>query len=331
MKALIYTGHPAWKDGLNEEVRKRWEYYLKQIPEITSYRIYNVYGKNFADLEATIEDEEILIGFYLCPAINENFFRKHPNVKYIATLSMGYEGFDREAVKRHGVTCTVTVYGAMTIAQFAFALLLDICHNIRFHSNWLKHQEFTGKDDDLFVAHTRQIELYRKTIGIVGLGHVGLWLAKMASGFGMKVIANSRTIKTGEEYEGIEQVSIDELYERADVVALTCSANPSTKRMICKDTISKMKDGVIILNTSRGSLIDESALVEALHSGKVYAAGLDASEVENCHQHTPLLDCENAIVTPHIAWFAEESRMRVIDVAMENLRAYLDGNPKSVV
>lgn len=153
----------------------------------------------------------------------------------------------------------------------------------------------------------------------------------MAQGFGIKVIASSHHIKTGPEYASIEQVSTEEIYARADVISLNCSANPSTVNIINKESIDKMKDGVIIINPSRGSLIDEDALCDALKSGKVYAAGLDATSADNSHSHIPLMDCPNAIITPHIAWSPSEAQLRVVDVAMTNVKAWINGHPESSI
>ena len=332
MKALIYTGHPAWKESLNTEIQSRWEEHLKKLPMIESYRLYSVYRKSEQELEESIEDEEILIGFYIGSYLNEDFYRRHPNVRYIATLAMGYAPFDRSAAKRHGVTLTNTVYGAQTIAQFTMALLLDICHNVRGNSDFIKNApDEVLSDGAFFNPINRQIELYGKTMGIIGLGHVGLWVAGMAQSFGMNVIASSRHKKEGPEYEFIEQVSSDEVLARADVISLNCSANPSTEHIINTESINKMKDGAIIINTSRGSLIDEAALADALKIGKLYAAGLDATTADNTHRHIPLMDCPNAVITPHIAWAPFEAQLRAVDIAMDNLMAWIEGHPKSVV
>lgn len=332
MKALIYTGHPEWKDSLNPAIQARWEMHLKQLPQITSYRLYSVYHKSGREMEESIEDEEILIGFYIGRYLNEDFFTRHPQVRYIASLAMGYEAFDREAAARRGITLTNTVYGDMTIAQFTMALLLDICHNIRENSNFIKNAaDEVLANGAFFNPLNRQIELFGKTIGIIGLGHVGLRVARMAQGFGMKAIASSRSKKSGPDYESIEQVSMEELLARSDVISLNCSANASTEHIINAQSIAKMKDGAILLNPSRGSLVDEEALAQALKSGKLYAAGLDASSADNTRSHIPLMDCPNAIITPHIAWCPDEAQLRVVDVAMDNLKAYLEGRPKSVI
>lgn len=196
MKALIYTGHPAWKESLNPIIKSRWEQHINEIPEIESFRLYSVYHQSQKDIESQLKDEEILIGFNIDNYLDESFFERHPNLKYISTLAMGYGNFDHDAVKKHNVTLTNTVYGAQTIAQFTMALLLDICHDIRGNSDFIKKApDNVLSGGTFFNPIDRQIELYGKTLGIIGLGHVGLWVARMAQGFGMKVIASSHHIK----------------------------------------------------------------------------------------------------------------------------------------
>ncbi|HJC57392.1 MAG TPA: D-2-hydroxyacid dehydrogenase [Candidatus Eisenbergiella intestinipullorum] len=334
MEACIITGHPAWRDSLNDVTRKMWEDHLSQIPEITSYRLYNVFGRSLEEQLDLIGDADVCIGLSIGPFLNEEFLSSHPRLKYIATLSMGYGSFDRELMKKYGVTLTATLYGAQTIAQFSMALLMDLCHNISYNADLIKNMDFSTVTDYCSAVTdriSRQIELYGKTMGIIGIGHVGLWVAKMASGFGMKVIGTSRTKKEGPGYELIEQVSLDELLARSDVISLNCSENPSSKGIINKNTISKMKDGVIIINDARGGLIVEEDLAEALNSGKVYAAGLDATSFDTLHRHIPLMDCPNTRITSHIAWFPMEARLRDIDVAAQNLRNYLEGHPTGVI
>ncbi len=333
MKACIFTGHPAWKDGLNETTQQFWDEAIADMPEITDYSVYNVFGLNPASMEELIDDADICVGFFLGPNLNEDFFKRHPNLKYISTLSMGYGQLDKETIKRHGVTVTNTLYGAQTIAQFSMALLMDICHNIGYNASLIKNTDWSkvSSPADIIEKTSRQIELFDKTIGIIGIGNVGLWLGKMAQGFGMHVLGHSRTKKTSPEYDFIEQVSLDELYKRSDVISLNCSENPSSIGMINKESISKMKDGVIIINDARGSLIVEEDLAEALKSGKVYAAGLDATSFDKEKKHIALMDCPNTRITSHIAWFPLESRMRDIQIAAENLKNYLAGTPTSVI
>lgn len=334
MEACIITGHPAWPESLNDVTRKMWEDHLAQMPSITSYRLYSVYGHTMKELDELIGDADVCVGFNIGPHVNEDFLSRHPKLKYISTLSMGYGSFDRELMKKHGVTLTTTLYGAQTIAQFSMALLMDICHNISYNADLIKNLDFSTVTDFQSAVTdqvSRQIELYGKTMGIIGIGNVGLWVARMASGFGMKVIGTSRTKKEGPGYELIEQVSLNELLERSDVISLNCSENPSSSGIINKETIRKMKDGVIIINDARGGLIVEEDLIEALNSGKVYAAGLDATSFDIRRSHIPLMDCPNTRITSHIAWFPMEARLRDIDIAAENLKNYLDGHPTSVI
>ncbi len=262
----------------------------------------------------------------------EEFFENHPRLKYIATLGHGFGKIDELAARRHKVTFTNTIYGDMTIAQFGFGLLMDICHHIGDESRLYKETlENTHGFTSRKKVCTRQIELYDKTIGIVGLGNIGLWMAKMAQGFGMHVVAYSRRKKVGPEYRHIEQVSFDELLKRSDVISIHCPLTDQTRGLISKEAFTKMKDGVIIINTARGAVIDEEALVEALKTGKVYAAGLDVVDGEPLHEKTPIFDCENATITAHIAWAPEEARYRTVRVATDNLRNWIRGVPTSVI
>lgn len=333
MKACIFTGHPLWRDGLNETTQQLWDEAMADMPQISEYNVYNVYGLTPPTMNEMIGDADICVGYFIGPNLNRDFLESHPKLKYISTLSMGYGQFDKELIKEKGVTLTNTLYGAQTIAQFSMALLLDICHNIGYNAELIKNTDWTKIDDPREVINktSNQIELYDKTLGIIGIGNVGLWLAKMATGFGMHVIGYSRSKKSGPGYELIEQVSLDELYARSDVISLNCSENPSSTGMINKSSIAKMKDGVIIINDARGGLIVEDDLIDALNSGKVYAAGLDATSFDAQKKRIKLMDCDNARVTAHIAWYPMEARMRDIKIAAENLKNYLDGTPTSVI
>ena len=332
MKAVIITGHPAWEDGLNPQTEALWKKHLSEMPSETSYELHNVYGHTPAELETLIGDADILVGWFIGPeTVTDAFFQKHPNLKYISTLSMGYGDFDRSIPRRYGVTMTNTLYGANTIAQFTMALLLDLCHNITLNSDYIKHAPWPLLGRSQSRAVSNQTELYGKTMGIIGIGNVGVWLAGMAASFGMHVLGTSRHKKSGPRYSLIEQVPLEELLARSDVISLNCSLNASTRHIINRDSLAAMKDGVMLLNTSRGELIDEEALAEALRSGKVAAAGLDATDFDKDHVHTPLMDFTNVKITGHIAWFPMEARLRDISVAAENLKAYLEGTPRSVI
>ncbi len=334
MKAVILQGPPAWAGYEDNEITEYMKTRLASITEIESCSFLNRDLSTAEQIDEAIGDADILLGYrFQAGNITEEFFQRHKNLKYMATLAMGYGEFDKELTRRHHVIMTNTLYGSNTIAQYTFALLLEICHRVEANSHFIK----TGNWSDpalrpaYMQAQTPQLELYNKTMGIFGLGNIGLWVAKMAHAFGMKIIACSRSKKAGPQYEFIRQVSKEELLAEADVISLHLPITSATHGIINKDTISQMKDGVILLNTARGALINEEDLYAALISGKVYAAGLDCLQTEPATVHTPLMDCPNAVVTGHIAWYPRESRLRNIDIAIENLKAYLRGEPKSVV
>ena len=234
--------------------------------------------------------------------------------------------------RRYGVTITNTAYGANTIAEYAFALLLDICHNIERQNRYVKDTKWWEPNAPKYMyAIEKQLELYGLTMGIIGLGKIGYCTAKIAHGFGMKVIAYDRSKKTGSDYDFIEQVSIDELYSRADVISLHSPLTSETKGMINKESIAKMKNGVIFINTARGALVNEPDLVEALNSGKIYAAGLDVISEEPPKSDLSILHCDNAKITNHIAWLPKSSRLRQVSLAISNFESYLKGTPVSVI
>ena len=267
--------------------------------------------------------------------INEKLFEAHPNLKYIATLGHGFEDFDVEMTRRRGVTITNTIYGDVTIAQYAMALLMNICHNVTVQSDYTKTGYWKEKETNPQASYNQlfvpQIELYQKTLGIIGLGAIGLWTARMAKGFGMKVIANSRHKKTGPQYDGIEQVSMEEIFERSDVISIHCPHTKETENLLNREAFAKMKDGVIIINTARGIIIDEEALLEALESRKVYMAGLDVVANEPPQYQIPLMQSPYTFITSHIAWQPKAARLRAVDLAVKNFRSYLEGMPTSVI
>lgn len=334
MKAVILQGAPAWSGPQDLEISNYMEECIKQIKEIDSYTTCYRDTCSREELDNIIGDAEILLGYQIrATNLTEAFFQKHPHLIYIGTLAMGFGDFDRDLTKRHGVTITNTVYGSMTIAEYSMALLLEICHSVHRNCQHIRSNDWSdeGIRSTYMQAQTPQMELYNKTMGIYGLGNIGFWVAKMANGFGMKVIASSHTKKEGPEYAFIEQVSPKELLERSDVLSLHLPVTKETRHIINDETISKMKTGAILLNTARGALVDEEALYLALQSGKLYAAGLDCLTDEPATKRSPLMNCENAIITGHIAWYPKTSRLRAVEISIENLKAFLAGEPKSVL
>lgn len=281
-EVVVFQGDPGTIDLTYEEIEAEWNKMLQTVPQIGKFRIIHQEKKRytFEDYSSQIGNADAALGIWVHKGvINEKLFEAHPNLKYIATLGHGFEDFDVEMTRRRGVTITNTIYGDVTIAQYAMALLMNICHNVTVQSNYTKTGYWKEKETNPQASYNQlfvpQIELYQKTMGIIGLGAIGLWTARMAKGFGMKVIANSRHKKTGPQYDGIEQVSMEEIFERSDAISIHCPHTKETENLLNREAFAKMKDGVIIINTARGIIIDEEALLEALESRKVYMAGLD--------------------------------------------------------
>ncbi len=333
MKTLVLLGKPTSSDITIEDMLEQWnnlgkisgiEYVIKRYDKFPSVDEFNL----LIDVDA-----EAVLGVWITKNfLNEAFFQSHPKIKYLAGLAHGYEEIDFEMTRKYGVTITNTAYGANTIAEYTFALLLDICHNIERQNRYVKEHKWWESDAPQYMYATeKQLELYGLTMGIIGLGKIGYCTAKIAEGFGMKVVAYDKYPKSGSEYNFIEQVSLDELYAKADVISIHSPLTTQSKGMINKESISKMKDGVIFLNTARGALVNEADLVEALNSGKIYAAGLDVISEEPPKTDLPILHCNNAKITSHIAWLPKSSRLRQVSLAISNFQSYLDGNPTSVI
>lgn len=263
--------------------------------------------------------------------LTKEIFKACPNIEFVGVLATGYNVVDVEAAKKFGVVVTnIPTYGTTAVAQFVFALLLEICHHVGQHSQQVKSGTWAKSPDFCFWSHPL-VELSGKTMGIIGFGRIGQATAKIATSFGMKVLAYDAFPKKELETEDIKIVELDNLLQNSDVISLHCPLFPSTEGIINKDNISKMKDGVMIINTSRGKLIVEEDLVEALDSGKVSGAAVDVLAQEPANEDNPLVLCEKCIVTPHIAWAPKESRKRLMDIAVQNLKSFLEGNVQNTV
>ena len=280
------------------------------------------------DIVSRIGDAEIVITNKT--PISRDTLNKCKNIKYIGVLATGYNIIDCDAAKDHGIAVTnIPNYGSTAVGQFAIALLLEICHHIGHHNDAVQSGKWQNCLDFCFWDYPL-IALEGKTIGIIGLGRIGQVTAGIAGAMGMKTLAFDEH-QTDSGRKVAEYVSLDELYARSDVIALHCPVFPSTQGMINKNSIAKMKDGVIIINNSRGQLIVEQDLADALNSGKVAAAGLDVVSSEPISGENPLLHAKNCIITPHISWAPKESRARLMEIAVENLKRFIDGTPVNVV
>lgn len=254
-----------------------------------------------------------------------------PNLKWIGVLATGYNMVDMEYASSRGIPVTnIPAYSTDSVAQFTIALLLEICNSVGVHENAVRSGHWQNAKD-FCLCMTPQIELAGKTFGIIGFGNIGKRAAKIAEALGMKILIASRYPDPDFESERITFVTLDELYSRSDVVSLHCPLTDENRGFINRNTISKMKNGVILLNTSRGPLINEEDLAEALKSGKVFAAGLDVLSVEPPAKGSPLIGLPNCIITPHIAWITKESRARLIHTAVSNLEAWLAGENRNCI
>ena len=262
--------------------------------------------------------------------ISRETLDKCPNIKLIAVLATGYNVVDYNYAREKGIpVVNVPTYGTASVSQFSIALLLEICHHIGHHSesvhagNWANNADWCYWDYPL-------IELEGKTIGIIGFGRIGQAEGRIAKALGMNVLAyDLYPNDTGRAIA--EYVTLDELYTRADAVTLHCNLTPENTGMINKDSIAKMKDGVILINNARGQLIDEQDVADALNCGKMAAAGLDVVYTEPIRADNPLLKAKNCIITPHISWAPKESRQRIMDTTVENIKAFLAGVPVNVI
>lgn len=259
---------------------------------------------------------------------------KLPDLKYIGCLSTGFNVVDVEYCREHGITVTnIPEYATFATAQMTIALLLEIANKAGHHSD-LVHEGVWTRGRDFCFWDGPLTELYGKTLGLFGFGKIASRVSRIASALGMKVLACRRSEITEEMRKADPQVTFTDeetLWKESDVISFHCPLTPATTSLVNEKAISKMKDGVILINTSRGPVLDEAAVAKALKSGKVAALGADVVSVEPIREDNPLLTSPNTVLTPHIAWAPKETRLRLMDVAAGNLSSYLKGSPVNVV
>ena len=259
---------------------------------------------------------------------------KLPDLRYIGCLSTGFNVVDVAYCHEHGITVTnIPEYATFATAQMTIALLLEISSKVGHHSD-LVHQGVWTKGRDFCFWDGELTELWGKTLGLFGFGKIASRVSKIASALGMNVLACRRSEVTEEMKKADPQVTFvdsDTLFSRSDVISFHCPLTADTTGLVNQEVISKMKDGVILINTSRGPVLDEMAVAQALKSGKVAALGADVVSVEPISEENPLLSSPNTYLTPHIAWAPKDTRIRLMDVAAANLSAYLADKPVNVV
>ncbi len=263
--------------------------------------------------------------------ITRELFVNCPTIKYVGVLATGYNVVDTAAAKERGVVVTnVPTYGTDAVAQYAVAMMLELCHHIGEHDRSVKAGDWQRNRNFCYWNYPT-IELSGKTLGIIGYGRIGQKLAKIASALGMTIIAYDKYPDADKLCENARFGTLEELLCQSDFISLNCPLTQENKGIINRKTISLMKDGVYIINTARGPLVNEKDLSDALKSGKVKGAAVDVLSEEPPAHGNVLIDAPNCIVTPHIAWAAKESRIRLMEIAVNNLKAFLDGKPINTV
>lgn len=320
MKIVILDGYTENPDDLS------WEG-MEALGELTVYDRTSL--TDVSEITSRIGDAEVVITNKT--PLPKEVFDACENIKYVGVLATGYNVVDVQTAKEKGIpVCNIPTYGTDAVGQFAIAMLLEICHHVAHHSDAVHEGRWESNADWCFWDYPL-IELAGKTMGIIGYGRIGQATGRIAQAMGMKVLAYDAYRNPALETETCKYGDIDEVLAQSDVIALHCPLFPETEGIINKDNIAKMKDGVIILNNSRGPLIVEQDLTDALNSGKVYAAGLDVVSTEPIKGDNPLLKAKNCIITPHISWAPKESRQRLMNIAVDNLKAFIEGNPVNVV
>lgn len=252
-------------------------------------------------------------------------------VRYIGVLATGFNIVDIEAAKARGIIVTnIPTYGTYSVAQMVFALLLELCHHVQAHSEAVKNGEWSNGPDFCFWKHPL-IELKDKTLGIIGFGKIGKQVAVIGQALGMQIIAYDSFQQEPDQLDNFQWVEMEEVLKRSDVVSLHCPLTKETEKMINRNTLRKMKTSAFIINTSRGGLIDDQDLAEALKDGLIAGAALDVLSSEPPKSDNPLLSSPNCIITPHIAWATKEARQRLMNIAACNLDSFIAGVPINVI
>lgn len=263
--------------------------------------------------------------------IREEIINQLHSLKYIGVLATGYNIIDVESAKNKGIIVTnVPGYGIPSVAQHTFSLILELCHRVQKHSDTVKNGKWS-KSPDFCYWDTPQIELFGKTLGIIGFGNIGQKVADIATAFGMNILASSRTQSDQSNRQNFKWAPVSELLTNSDFISLHCPLFPETEGIINKESLKLMKSSSFLINTSRGPLIVEEDLAEALESNQISGAAVDVLSSEPPLLSNSLINSKNCIITPHIAWATKEARSRLMDITIENLSHYLQGNAINVV
>ena len=319
MKLTVLDGYTENPGDLSWEGLKQFG--DVEVYERTAYEESPLIAQRLKDTDIAITNKT---------PISKDTLEQCPKLKLIAILATGYNVVDCSYAAKKGIpVVNVPGYGTASVSQFSIALLLEICHHIGEHSISVHNGDWEKSQDWCYWKYPL-IELEKKTMGIIGFGRIGQAEGKIARALGMKVLAHDIFV-CDEGRKIADYVDLETLFKNADVISLHCNLTAENKEMINRNSIKKMKDGVILINNARGQLIEEQALADALNAGKVAAAALDVVSTEPIRGDNPLLQAKNCILTPHISWAAKESRRRILDATIENIRAFLAGSPVNVV
>ncbi len=308
MKIVILDGYPATRGDYNYD-------FLKKYGEVILYprTPYELIVERAKDADIILANKIV---------IDKPIFDKLPKLKMIAMLATGYNSIDIQTAKERGIyVCNIPKYSSPSVAQFTIALLLEITNQVGLHNQSVKAGDWANCPDFCYNK-TKQIELYGKTIGLVGYGDIAKQVAVIAKAFGMNVLGYRRS---GGTDDIAQMVSLEYLMSNSDIISLHCPLNKQSDKMICNESISKMKNDVIILNTARGGLVNEKDLAENLKSGKILAYGGDVLTKEPPEKDNPLFECENAFITPHLAWATVEARGRLMEIMENNIAGFVSG------
>lgn len=313
MRVVILDAKTLTNDDIDFSV-------FDEFGEVTIYD-YTKYD----EIAERVKDSEII----LCNKciMNEETLKNAGNVKYIGLFATGYNNVDIEYTNERNITvCNAGSYSTNAVAQHVFALILEHYNKVGEYNKFVKDGGWIHSEK--FSPFKPMKEMDGRTLGIVGYGSIGKKVAKIAQAFDMKVLAYNRSPKKD---ESVQFVEMDELLEKSDIVSIHCPLNSDSEKMCNKEFFEKMKDGALFINTSRGGVVDEQALIDAVKSKKISGAGLDVVAVEPMEKHEEILDIDNIIITPHSAWAPVETRTRLVEIVKNNIKKWVAGDPVNVI
>lgn len=263
--------------------------------------------------------------------VSAEVIAQSPQLRFIALTATGFDCVDTTAARRRGIpVANVPEYGTASVAQFVFALLLELCHHVSLHAEAVRAGEWTRGTDFSFWK-TPLIELEDKVLGIVGFGRIGRRVGELGHAFGMRVLAQDQVRTAPPAYQPFAWAEMDDLFAQADVISLHCPLTPQTTGLVNRERLRRMKPGAFLINTARGPLVAEADLAEALNAGRLAGAALDVVSQEPIRADNPLLGASNCLITPHIAWATQEARRRLLEATVANVANFLAGRPTNVV